>query len=336
MLPDSLVVTNVDKIINDCWNLREIYIPRGAGIKATKDYEKLMGPWYLRLDGCNRIEKITAPHISCEQIAEKRVLAALWGYLCSPEIYCEHVVEDYQQSCFKFRKKLLPKLYTEDNVDGLRIFANTGKITLKNIDKDFLEPALVAGATQCVAFLLNLKNECTTSSKTPPRTNSIIKSTENKKKSVSPEERMLKKLWGFEEKNNKIRLLTYKGEETTVIIPAHIGQSAVAVIARGAFTGTYGHGSNRRERAISEIVSIEIQDGVREIQGAAFRWCNNLEMIKIPKSVKKIATYRFDETRKKLLSEPAFMGCPKLTIYAPAGSYAETYAKDNNIPFVAE
>jgi hypothetical protein len=24
------------------------------------------------------------------------------------------------------------------------------------------------------------------------------------------------------------------------------------------------------------------------------------------------------------------------TIYAPAGSYAETYAKENNIPFVAE
>ena len=25
-----------------------------------------------------------------------------------------------------------------------------------------------------------------------------------------------------------------------------------------------------------------------------------------------------------------------LTIHAPAGSYAETYAKENNIPFVAE
>jgi hypothetical protein len=30
------------------------------------------------------------------------------------------------------------------------------------------------------------------------------------------------------------------------------------------------------------------------------------------------------------------MGCRKLTIYAPAGSYAEQYAKENNIPFVAE
>jgi hypothetical protein len=28
--------------------------------------------------------------------------------------------------------------------------------------------------------------------------------------------------------------------------------------------------------------------------------------------------------------------CPNLTIHAPAGSYAEAYAKENNIPFVAE
>jgi hypothetical protein len=32
----------------------------------------------------------------------------------------------------------------------------------------------------------------------------------------------------------------------------------------------------------------------------------------------------------------AFNECPNLTIHAPAGSYAETYAKENNIPFVAE
>ena len=32
----------------------------------------------------------------------------------------------------------------------------------------------------------------------------------------------------------------------------------------------------------------------------------------------------------------AFEGCPNLTIHAPAGSYAKTYAKEHNIPFVAE
>ena len=40
----------------------------------------------------------------------------------------------------------------------------------------------------------------------------------------------------------------------------------------------------------------------------------------LPQSVKQIRDY-------------AFAYCPKLTIHAPADSYAEQYAKENNIPF---
>ena len=36
------------------------------------------------------------------------------------------------------------------------------------------------------------------------------------------------------------------------------------------------------------------------------------------------------------IDETAFQSSPNVVIYAPAGSYAETYAKENNIPFVAE
>ena len=32
----------------------------------------------------------------------------------------------------------------------------------------------------------------------------------------------------------------------------------------------------------------------------------------------------------------SFEKCPNLTIHAPAGSYAEKYTKENNIPFAAE
>jgi hypothetical protein len=35
------------------------------------------------------------------------------------------------------------------------------------------------------------------------------------------------------------------------------------------------------------------------------------------------------------IGDYVFEECP-VSIYAPAGSYAETYAKENNIPFVAE
>jgi hypothetical protein len=38
----------------------------------------------------------------------------------------------------------------------------------------------------------------------------------------------------------------------------------------------------------------------------------------------------------KSIGYEAFDNCPDVTIYAPTGSYAETWAKEHNIPFVAE
>lgn len=59
------------------------------------------------------------------------------------------------------------------------------------------------------------------------------------------------------------------------------------------------------------------------IEKEAFTFTTQLESIRIPNSVQHIA-------------EDAFYFANKLTIHAPAGSYAETYAKENNIPFVVE
>ena len=59
------------------------------------------------------------------------------------------------------------------------------------------------------------------------------------------------------------------------------------------------------------------------IENQAFFMCEKLEEVYIPETVTLIHKFAFD-------------WCPKFTIHAPAGSYAETYAKENNIPFVAE
>ena len=65
-----------------------------------------------------------------------------------------------------------------------------------------------------------------------------------------------------------------------------------------------------------------INEGVTKIGEGCFSWCDNLN-ITIPNSVTDIDHY-------------AFSHCENLTIHSPAGSYAEQYAKENNIPFVAE
>ena len=71
------------------------------------------------------------------------------------------------------------------------------------------------------------------------------------------------------------------------------------------------------------LTSVVIPEGVTSIGSAAFCWRRSLTRVTIPASVTSIGNRAFDD-------------CPKLTIYAPAGSFAEQYAKENNIPFVAE
>ncbi len=68
------------------------------------------------------------------------------------------------------------------------------------------------------------------------------------------------------------------------------------------------------------LENIEIPESVENIDIYAFKGCKNLESIFIPKEVTKIENYVFD-------------GCDKLTINGYEDSYAETYAKENSIPF---
>lgn len=63
-----------------------------------------------------------------------------------------------------------------------------------------------------------------------------------------------------------------------------------------------------------------IPSNVTTIGYCAFRYCSNLRNIVIPSYVNSIGVGVFD-------------GCPNITIYCKVGSYAETYAKNNNINY---
>ena len=71
-------------------------------------------------------------------------------------------------------------------------------------------------------------------------------------------------------------------------------------------------------KSIEELI---LPAWTRIIETKAFGECTNLEKIYIPESVYEI-------------SEDAFMGCPKVTLYVTKGSYGEKYAKENNLPYV--
>lgn len=92
---------------------------------------------------------------------------------------------------------------------------------------------------------------------------------------------------------------------TEIVIPG-----SVKMIGEQAFT------------TCENLEKVEIKPGVQIIDETAFEACPNLKEARIPASVAEIRLRAFNQ-------------CEKLTIYAPAGSAAEAYATEDDIPFQA-
>lgn len=93
----------------------------------------------------------------------------------------------------------------------------------------------------------------------------------------------------------------------------------LTVIDSSAFTGCV------------ELEELHIPEGVRAIKDGTFYGCKKLKRLYLPASVESIDPGK----REQYLDSRTFANCEKLVIYAPAGSYAETFSRKNNIPFVA-
>ena len=134
--------------------------------------------------------------------------------------------------------------------------------------------------------------------------------------------------------DNTVTITKYTGNGGDVIIPDTIDGKSVTKIGRYAFSYCIGLTSVTILDSVTEIehgafygctglTSITIPDSMTSISGFAFYGCTGLTSITIPDSVTYIGSY-------------AFYRCSNLTIYGAKGSYAETYANENNIPFVSE
>lgn len=107
-------------------------------------------------------------------------------------------------------------------------------------------------------------------------------------------------------------ITSYQGNESYLEIPE--------VISSGLISGTVREIGYRSFHDRDFLINITIPNTTELIDISAFEYCPNLEKITIPPSVKEIR-------------ELAFRGCDKLTIYGYTNTTAETYAKENNIPF---
>ena len=91
---------------------------------------------------------------------------------------------------------------------------------------------------------------------------------------------------------------------------------------------------------------VTVPEGVTRIAGSAFSWSMGFQTVTLPNSLESIGLHAFFACYNLTsitipgsltsIEQGAFWNCPNLTIHAPAGSYAEQYAKENNIPFMAK
>ena len=151
-----------------------------------------------------------------------------------------------------------------------------------------------------------------------------------------------------------VTITGYKGEEKNVIIPSTIEGKSVTSIGAWAFSRCVNLICINLPDSVTSIgvgafihcgslTSVTIPDGVTSIGESAFYKCESLTSITFPDSVTSIGKDAFFDCKNLTavvlpadganIGKDAFFGCDHLTIYGNPSGYAESYAKENGIPF---
>ena len=132
---------------------------------------------------------------------------------------------------------------------------------------------------------------------------------------------------------NNAKITAYNGNQSSVKVPAVIDGYNIIGIDNYSF------------RNNTQITKVTVSDGIKTIGYGAFLNCTGLQEVVLPDTVTSIGTYAFKgctgltsvtiPSSVKSINANSFADCNNLTIYGQAGSYAETYANNNSISFVA-
>lgn len=93
-----------------------------------------------------------------------------------------------------------------------------------------------------------------------------------------------------------------------------------------------------------KLESITLPEQLRVIEDSAFNYCTALKQVELPPRTIHIGRRAFYDCRNLTqlyipssvgyIGEEAFANCEKLTVSVDAGSYAETYCRENNVRYI--
>ena len=301
IFPDHAQLETIDLTVDYSVRLQHVVFPPNAHF--TPRWE---GDVQINLEGCSALSDLVCPGVSIDHIAPKRKLAAIQGYICHTEKYVDSEVnQSYNAYLFKQKKNLLPLIWKFDAVHILQILADNGKLAVKTLDAEYLEPATQAKAINCVSFLLDWKNANVTGAKTRKTTKSELDADP-----YSAGE--MKKIWSTKKlEDGTLEITSYKGESLEIEVPPRVGKNPVTRIGEQVFSPYRDNSLTyqkpyERYKVLKTIRSVSIPEGVASIGKYAFAGCSALVEIHIPESATQIGEHAFEKcTALKQIALPA-------------------------------
>ena len=208
----------------------------------------------------------------------------------------------------KKQVKLVEEALELRRIDMLPLLLSLAPI--KGEDLDMLIEKAVRLDAEGAAVLLNAKRECNVSADDQRQNPDIPENMLGNFEQTMEDVRVTFKC---REYKNRIVICGLKVPSEQIVVPGVVIGKPVELDV-GCFSGE------------SILQQVWLAEGVTIIRDVAFEECSNLRDIYLPASITEIAPTSFyvgDAPNRNL------------TIHAHSGSYAEQYAKENNIPFQA-
>ena len=243
----------------------------------------------------------------------------LWGNkrAFEPKFF-EITLDNFDQKRMS-KKRSMQRIILEDYIGSLPVCEKHGWLKTPKTRDELIEYANKNGKTEAAAWLLDFKNRTADLAAERERAEKKIRRELNAAPNSFTE---LKKIWGFEKREDNTIIITgYKGGHTEITVPERIGGCVVAALGEYAF-------SPRQKRLRKEqcalrraITKVTLPDTIESIGEFAFFDCRSLTEINIPERLVEISKGMLDITNLKSIviggsvgkiGGVAFWGCREL------------------------